>query len=324
MATDRPFPRNSGQSLQEYRARINRVMDYIDSHIDQPADLAVLARVAHFSPYHFHRIFTVMTGETPNHFLLRLRVEKAARWLKESRHVPVSEVAVLCGFNDSSTFCRAFKKHFGLTPTAFRQSEKGLFALDGHYYSKNGQWVRKKYQSPETGNPELHGVEFKLKVMKNTPIEIKEMPEMNVVYVRHVGEFKGVQKAYEKLFRWAGPRGLLNFPGTKVLGVYHDDPAVTELEKVRQSACLTVTGEVKVDGEIGRMTIPGGKFAVGHFDIDETEFEAAWNTMCLWFSGSGYEPADGISYELYYNHASQEDPQYKRFVFDICMPVKPL
>ena len=312
------------RSQQEYRARINRVMDYIDSHIDQPIDLSVLAQIAHFSPYHFHRIFTVLTGETPNAFLQRIRIEKAARWLKESQHVSIAEIALLCGFNDTSTFSRSFKKYFGVTATQFRDSPQGIFVQDGNRFSKDGQWVRKNGQQFGAENPELCGVEFKLTVMKNTPIEVKEMPEMNVIYVRHVGEYKGIQKAYEKLFRWAGPRGLLRFPESKVLGVYHDDPAVTSLDKVRQSACLTVREEVKVDGEIGKMTIPGGKYAVGHFDIDETEFEAAWNTMCLWFSESGYEPADGMSYELYYNHASQESPQHKRFVFDICMPVKPL
>jgi len=311
-------------SRQEYKARINRVMDYIDSHIDQPIDLSVLARIAHFSPFHFHRIFTIMTGETPNAFLQRIRIEKSAHWLQESRRVSIAEIALLCGFNDTSTFSRSFKKYFGVTATAFRDLPKGIFVYNGDRYSKNGQWVRKKNQPFGADNPQFCGVEFKLSVMKNTPIEVKEMPAMNVIYVRHTGEYKGIKDAYEKLFQWAGPRGLLQFPEARTLSVYHDDPAVTSIEKVRQSACLTVTEEVKVEGEIGKMTVPGGKYAVGHFDIVESEFEAAWNTMCLWFSESGYEPADDVCYEYYYNNADTEKSPERRFVFDICMPVKPL
>ena len=311
-------------SRQEYTARINRVTDYIDSHLDQPIDLSLLASIAHFSPFHFHRIFTVMTGETPNAFLQRVRLEKAAYWLQESRTIPVSEIAGICGFNDTSTFSRSFKKHFGVTATAFRDLPKGIFVHDGHRYSKNGQWVRKKDQPFHADNLQLCGVEFKLTVMKNTPIEVKQMPEMNVIYVRHTGEYKGIKTAYEKLFQWAGPRGLLRFPETRTLSVYHDDPAMTSIDKIRQSACLTVDEAVKTEGEIGKMTVPGGRYAVGRFDIVESEFEAAWNTMCLWFSESGYEPANGVCYELYHNLAGDEKPQERRFVFDICMPVKPL
>jgi len=311
------------QSLQEYKARINRVQDYIDSHIDHPIDLSVLASIAHFSPFHFHRIFVALTGETPNAFLQRLRLEKAAYWLQESRNISIAEIALLCGFNDTSTFSRSFKKHFGITATAFRDSPKGIFVHQGDRYSKNGQRVRKKDQPFRPGNAHLCGVEFKLSVMKNTPIEVRQMPEMNVVYVRHVGQFNQIKTAYEKLFQWAGPRGLLRFPETKTVSVYHDDPAITSIDKVRQSACITVAEDVKVDGEIGKMTIPGGKYAVGHFDIVESEFEAAWNTMCLWFSESGYEPADDVCYELYYSTPENESKEM-RFVFDICMPVKPL
>ena len=173
------------RSLQEYKARINRVMDYIDGHIDQPIDLSALARIAHFSPFHFHRIFTVLTGETPNAFLQRIRIEKSAHWLQESRNISIGEIAQLCGFNDTSTFSRSFKKYFGLTATAFRNSPKGIFVYHGNRYSKNGQWVRKDDQPFGAHNPQFCGVEFKLSIMKNTPIEVKTMPEMNVIYVRH-------------------------------------------------------------------------------------------------------------------------------------------
>ena len=50
----------------EYIARINRVLDYIDHNLDQPLLLAELAEVAHFSPFHFHRIFRAMMGEPIN------------------------------------------------------------------------------------------------------------------------------------------------------------------------------------------------------------------------------------------------------------------
>ncbi|MFC1574326.1 helix-turn-helix domain-containing protein [Candidatus Latescibacterota bacterium] len=74
---------NPANSLlrSEYQSRINRVMDYIDAEIDGDLSLKNLSAIAHFSPYHFHRIFHAMTGETLSRYIQRIRIEKAASLL---------------------------------------------------------------------------------------------------------------------------------------------------------------------------------------------------------------------------------------------------
>jgi len=157
--------------------------------------------------------------------------------------------------------------------------------------------------------------------MMKTTIEVKQMPALQLIYCRHMGAFNQIGQAYEKLFKWAGPRGLVT-PTSKTVTVYHDDPSITSIEKVRQDASLIVDGDVKVDGEIGKSTVAGGKYAVGRFELKETEFEQAWNTMCAWLTESGYQPGDGSTYELYHNDYNAH-PEH-RFIVDICIPVKPL
>lgn len=152
-------------------------------------------------------------------------------------------------------------------------------------------------------------------------IEIKQMPELKLIYCRHMGAFDKIGQAYEKLFKWAGPRGLVN-QNTRTVTVYHDDPAITTIDKVRQDASMIVDGDVKVEGEIGKSIIPSGKYAVGRFEIKETEFEQAWNTMCAWLTESGYQPSNSPTYEYYHNDYS-EDAEHK-FIVDICIPIKPL
>ena len=69
---------------QEYQLRINKVTDLIHIHIDQPVSLQKMAGIACFSPFHFHRVFTILTGETPTDYIKRTRIEKAALLL--TRH----------------------------------------------------------------------------------------------------------------------------------------------------------------------------------------------------------------------------------------------
>jgi len=89
--------------------------------------------------------------------------------------------------------------------------------------------------------------------------------------------------------------------------VYHDDPEVTPEDKLRVDACITVPKDAPVDGEIGKMTVPGGKFAVAHFEISGDEYGEAWNAlMGGWLPESGYQPDDRLCYELYLNNPKEQ------------------
>ncbi len=307
-------------SKGEYISRINHVMEHVERHYNEPITLDIMARIANFSPFHFHRIFTILIGETPANFFQRIRIEKAAQQLKDYPRKSISEIAFDCGYSSMALFSRTFRKHFGLSASEFRRQDKPLMVKNGVYYSKMGQPMSKKSKNIATANEELCPINFKQHIIMETKIIVKEIPEMQVIYCRHTGAYDQIKQAYGKLMQFAGPRGLLNSPDTKTLTVYHDDPSITEIEKVRQSACLVITQDVKTEGEIGKMTIPGGKFAVGHFEISVNEFEQAWNTMCVWFTESGYEPGEGNPYELYYSDCDQ-NPEHK-FILDICIPVK--
>lgn len=97
------------RSRIEHHSRINRVMDFIDQNLEQPIELKDIAAVANFSPFHFHRIFTFLIGETPTDYIQRLRVEKAAWKLQKDPFPSITEIAYSCGFGSTSLFCRIFK-----------------------------------------------------------------------------------------------------------------------------------------------------------------------------------------------------------------------
>jgi AraC family transcriptional regulator len=312
--------------LAEYRARINRVIDYIEANIGRELSLRELAGVAHFSPFHFHRLFSAMVGETLSGFIQRIRLEKAAAKLATDPQKSITEVAFEYGFSSSSVFARAFKDSFGMSASQWRSKI-------GKAESKLSQAVSKLRQDFEVEpfyTQSINKQEWRV-TMKETNlkanVEVKDMPEVPVVYVRHIGPYKGDQELFASLFNklmtWAGPRGLLRFPETKLLVIYHDDPEITDESRLRIDACITVPADTKVEGEIGKSTIPAGKYAIAHFEITPDQYQDAWNAVYGgWLPTSGYQPADGPCYELYLNDP-KDHPEGKHIV-DIYAPVKPL
>ncbi|MEZ4860400.1 MAG: AraC family transcriptional regulator [Caldilineaceae bacterium] len=108
------------QHSQTEEQRIDAVRWYISAHITEPLDRVLLATVAGFSVPHFHRLFLAQVGESPMAYVQRLRLERAGRKLRMGA-VDIGEVALAAGYESHNAFSKAFKQHFGLSPSAFRQ-----------------------------------------------------------------------------------------------------------------------------------------------------------------------------------------------------------
>lgn len=101
---------------------IAKSISYIESHYTEDISIDILAEISHYSPRHFTRIFTATYNSTPLNYILTLRINHACSLLRESR-IPISYIALQCGFSDSNYFSRIFKKKTGLTPKQYRASE---------------------------------------------------------------------------------------------------------------------------------------------------------------------------------------------------------
>lgn len=308
---------------REYVGRVNRVMDYIRADLTGDLRLETLARVANFSPFHFHRVFKSVAGETLGDFIRRVRISTAAMRLLSNPKLSITEVAVGCGYSSSSAFAREFRNAFGTSASAFRRGGRDAARKIRQLERKDGQVESKNVEDRADGSPYTSDDSSSRRRTMKFSVEVKQMPEWNVVYARHIGAYNKVGEAFERLFRWAGPRGLIRFPETKSLAIYHDSPEVTDPSKLRSDACLTVPPGTRVDGEIGTMKIPGGLFAVAHVEIDATQFGEAWDKLIgEWMPRSGYQPDDRMCYEMYLNDP-ETDPE-KKWKVDICEPVRPL
>lgn len=303
------FPENEIQAV--YKNRINRVFQYIDENPDADLSLQAISDIACFSPFHFHRIFKAITGETTNEYVTRRRIEKAAGNLIHTQ-AGITEIAYKCGFSNISTFTRTFKKYYGLSPTGFRTQHPQKFSKIRQIDSKNG----KAYPGYEKYICIINNLKKWIAMHAN--IEVKDLPRMELAYVSVIGP-RQLAPAYQKLLRWATPKGLLS-EQTRMITIYHDSFKITEADKVRMSACMQLHKDVAVEGEIGRTSIEAGKCIVGHFTITMDEFEKSWTGLYLWMNENGYKKADRNPFEIYYNNFN-EHPERKAIV-DFCIPVE--
>lgn len=295
----------------DHQIRINRVFEYIDSNLDADLSLAIIAKIAFFSPFHFHRLFKAITGETLNEYVTRKRIEKAALDLIH-KNITISDIYLRYGFNDNSSFTRAFKNFYGVSPSEFRKQNSNNFSKISQLESKNG----KTYPDREQYLCNL--TRLKNWIQMNAKIEIREIEQINIACLPHVLH-QNLPAAYQQLIRWAMPLGLMNAE-TKMLTIYNDSFKVTQQNKVRMDACIIVNVPIAVSGEVKLATIPRGKFIVGSFEIGLEDFDPSWTGMFIWMNENGYKKADRNVFEIYHNNFN-EHPE-KKAIVDFYIPVE--
>lgn len=292
-----------------YNQRINKVIDYVNSPLNKSFSIEELAAVANFSPFHFHRIFMAVTGETLNAFTNRVRLEKAARLLKFARR-PIADIAYESGFSSPAIFSRAFKQYYGFSATAYRNGHP----IENSKISKAVLPFHSFLCS--TDEKEL---------TKMFPVEIREMPSRRIAYIRLINAFgKGlVPPAYDEMIQWAKTHQL--FESETIFGMSVDDPMVTPAEKYRYEVCMTIPEKLNPEqtGRIEFLTLPAARYAitraVGDIRQVATGFYFLFNH---WLINSDYEPEHAGSLEIYRDKSLINRHDY--FDMELFIPIKPI
>jgi len=290
-----------------YRERLLNVLVFIQKNLDEELSLEEYARVAHFSPYHFHRIFRGMVGESLAEHIRRLRLERAATRLKRTDRA-IIEIALEAGYETHEAFTRAFKALCGCSPSHYRRDKGMALAASpsGVHYRENGSIDN--LQLPLGGEP--------------MDVRIERLQSLLVAFVRHVGPYDQVQAAWERLCMRLGKEGLLG-PGTKFIGLCYDDPEVTPPEKIRYDACVTVDEDFVPEGDIGIQAIEGGEYAVTtHIGPYSTLGQTYAKLLGQWLPRSGRELRSEPSLEFYLNAPESTEPE--DLITDIYAPLEPI
>ncbi|MDR0229914.1 MAG: AraC family transcriptional regulator [Flavobacteriaceae bacterium] len=308
------------KSNNRYVVLVNSIIDYIDNHYQEELSLDILASQACVSSFHFHRIFGQMTAVSLNRFVTLVRLDKAASLLKNNVLLTCTDVAYQCGFSSLSLFSRVFTKHYGVSPLQYQKDKKKALKTELDKIKILVDEYSKNVQRDDLSFIEICRIIIKKFTIMNFTIEERVFEPFQVAYVRHTGDYRDISSSYEQLFSWAIPNGVLNQPNFKVLTVYHDDPAIVGLDRLRQDACITITKDVNVIEPLGKTMLEGGKYIVGHFEISIAEFAQAWEMMCLYVVQHNYQLRLAKSYEFHLNNF-KEHPEQK-VIAELCLPIE--
>ena len=269
-------------TIEDYLKRINAIVEYINNHLNEEMDLKRLADISNFSAFHFHRIFKAFQHETLAAYITRVRVETAARLLRYTE-LPVEIIAYNVGYEVPSSLSKAFKQFYNISPIEYRNNK--------NYF------IMKK----EELNPDL-----KLKSPKLIDMESKQ-----VIYIRLTGAYISLDfpGTFAKLWNYIKEQKLFS-AGIEHIGIYHNDPKVTESEKLQSDVCLVIHKPAQPQGEIGVKEIQGGRYAVFSYQGSYSNLGVVYNTIfAKWLPSSGCELRNIPVLEKYCNDPSKTEPE---------------
>ena len=262
-------------TYNDYVQRINKVVAYINNHLDETLDLKTLANEAALSDFHFHRIFKALKNEAIGGYITRLRLEATARLLRYTA-LTIEEIAFNIGYETPASLSKAFKKQYGISPTEYRTNKD--------------TYIMKK----EIINPDLA-----LKTPKIVTLEPK-----NLIYVALTGTYGSLDygKAYEQLWTVIKAQKLFT-KGIESICISYDDPKITEGSLQRSDVCLAIHKPATPQEEVSCKTLAGGKYAVFFYQGSYENLSQVYDTAVRWVIDHQYTLREEPFFEKYLNDA---------------------
>jgi AraC family transcriptional regulator len=288
--------------------QVQPVLAFASGHLDEDVSLRALAGQAGLSAFHLHRVFSAVAGETPKQFTLRLRLGRAAAMLLTTQD-SVLNVALACGFQSHEVFCRAFRKRFGMTPSAYRErgfagaADRGQARDHASLVASIGACVR-LFHVHENAGPRRNDMAYSITKKRISPqpvlvvrrrVKPSEMATVLAEVLGHVlrhAQLYGMALAGQPLTRYLewGP-GLWTIEAGMPVTAHEAVPS-------REAA-----------GEVRAETLPGGFVATTTHAGSYDELSKAHAAVQQWIEAEGFIAA-GAPWESYVTDpADYPDPK---------------
>lgn len=288
-----PLPTEAPTVRGHHARRIEAVLDHIEQHLSEGLSLEALAERAAISPFHFHRLFQAWTGETLNRCVRRLRLESAAGRLRHCPDEKITVISLNCGFASPESFARAFREHFGMTPSQWR----------------SGGWANWRHVAGVRGTPQP------------CRIEVKRHEEADYLFMRARGDYAATSAdLWGRFLPWVHGMGLGDQP---LLCIGLDDPAITEPALCRMDACVQLPPAWQDPGlRLPRHHFPARWVATLHYDGPASGIGQGWHTLLNeWLPHAPFDMGEGHFFQRYDPRDGVPDSPLVRC--ELCMPVQP-
>lgn len=274
-----------------YAKRLSRVTAYIHEHLDEEIDLAALAGVACLSPWHWHRVYHALHGETVAATVRRLRLKRAASDLANTAP-GIESIARRAGYEAVPSFSRAFRAAYGPPPAQYR--EQGGHARFGARTSD--------------GEHAMY------------PVEIVRLSELRLAAIGHVGAYMEIGRSFDHLFGSLAARAQIA-PDMRSISVYLDDPSAVPEDRLRAQAGIVIDGGFAVEAPLERVAVRAGTYAVLRHKGPYADMCAAYEWLFgEWLARAGHEADDAPVFEEYLNTPRDTPPTELRT--DIHLPLR--
>ena len=297
---------NACVNKQRYEHRINRVIALIDRQIDQDLSIERLAEEANFSPFHFHRIFSALTGESVHAMTTRIRMQRALVLTRRGARPQWKAVSAAVGYRSPDAFSRAFKRHFGCTPSQFDLEQ---------------WWLRRPDRDTALGVSSFFLRPAPL-LPRDFRVEIEPRPATSLIVSRATGAYlrpESMIDAYDRICE--ASRSLeLEMPG-RLSGASQDDPELVPLSRCRYDFSLEVSDSTKVPKGLHRARRAEGLWATVRVNGDFQAVDRAWNLLFKsWLPESGLNLRNVSAEEIY--HQTPNEIGWDHFDLTLAIPVE--
>lgn len=264
-------------AAENYHARMRRVLDYIDRHLDANLDLEVLSGVAAFSKFHFHRQFAATFGLSVYRYVQLARMKRASNELAYWETKSVTDIALDAGYDAPDAFARAFRQRVGQSPSSFRK------APDWE------PWLA-AFGPLDTARSKLMQTTF-------TPadVTIREVSPTRVAIFEHRGDPDTLDATIQRFITWRKARGFSPFTNP-TFNIWYSERRPANPADYSMDLCVGVDADQPIEAgpENARAgEIPGGRCAVLRVTGDTHNLEpAALYLYRDWLPQSGEEMRD--------------------------------
>lgn len=253
--------------------RLDRVIACLQQSIDVGGplpDLDALAAIAHYSPFHFHRVYRALTDETIGRTVQRLRLVKALGRLAHS-DASVTEIALLAGYDTPQALARVLRETVDASASELRADPQRL--------AVNIEHLSRPLPLAEKTAP--------------LSVEVITLEPFEVVALRARGAFDDLDQVFGELFGWATEQGLIE-QLQQLIGVPLGDHRELPAEELLFDCALAFDAELPVlPASLQRLVLGGGRMArlrhVGSYALLE---DATDQLLRDWLPGSGHALRD--------------------------------